>query len=153
MTIMLTIFFLLLDVISKLIVSKYLVLNNSKVIIEGFFNLTYVKNTGAAFSIFSNSTLIVTVTSLLIIGLIILYLYKNKITNKLEIVAYSLILGGAIGNFLNRIIYGYVIDFLDFRIFRHDFAIFNLADVFIVMGVGLILFCTWRNGYGNKGRR
>ena len=150
MTIILTIVFLLLDIISKFIVKKYLILNQSKVIIKNFFNLTYVKNTGAAFSIFSNSTLLVIIVSLIIIMMIILYVYKNKGTKKLEKISYALILGGAIGNLIDRIIHWYVIDFLDFYIFGYNYPIFNLADVFIVVGV-IILLIEMGVCYGIKG--
>lgn len=70
---------------------------------------------------------------------IIYYLMKNKITSKLELVSFSLIIGGSLGNLFDRIIRGYVVDFLDFRIFSYNFPIFNLADTFIVIGVLLLI--------------
>ena len=87
------------------------------------------------------------------IGGIVLYVYKNKPKYKLEKIAYSLILGGAIGNFLDRIVYGYVIDFLDFYIFGYNYPIFNLADTFIVLGVLLLIIYVWRYSDGDKGNR
>ena len=105
MLIWLTLVVILLDMVSKYIVSKLLIVNESVMIIKNFFNITYVRNTGAAFSIFSGNTFLVMVISFMIIMGIILYISKNKSSNKIEKISYSLILGGAIGNFIDRIIF------------------------------------------------
>lgn len=144
MLIWLTLVVILLDMVSKYIVSKLLIVNESVMIIKNFFNITYVRNTGAAFSIFSENTFLVMVISFMIIMGIILYISKNKPSNKIEKISYSLILGGAIGNFIDRIIYGYVRDFIEIDIFGWDYPIFNLADVFVVVGVILLVIATWR---------
>lgn len=151
--IILTLIFLLLDIVSKVLVSKYIVLEKSIKIINDFFYITYVRNTGVAWSMFSSKTILVLLVSSFIILGIVLYIYNNRPKNKLEKVAYSMILGGAIGNFVDRIIYGYVIDFIDFKIFGYDYPIFNLADSFIVIGVILLVIYTWRCNNGNKGNR
>ena len=144
MIIWLTLVVILLDMVSKYIVSRLLIVNESVMVIKNFFNITYVRNTGAAFSIFSGNTFLVMIVSFIIIIGIILYISKNKPSNKMEKVAYSLILGGAIGNFIDRIIYGYVRDFIEIDIFGWDYPIFNLADVFVVVGVILLVIATWR---------
>ena len=100
----------------------------------------------------SRSVLVLIVSSFIILG-IILHVYKNKPEKGMEKVAYSLIIGGALGNLINRITYGYVIDFIDIKIFKYDYPIFNLADSFIVIGVILLVVYTWRSENGNKGRR
>lgn len=151
--IILTLIFLLLDIVSKVLVSKYIVLEKSIKIINDFFYITYVRNTGVAWSMFSSKTILVLLVSSFIILGIILYIYNNRPKNILEKVAYSMILGGAIGNFVDRIIYGYVIDFIDIKIFGYDYPIFNLADSFIVIGVILLVIYTWRCNNGNKGNR
>ena len=144
MIIWLTLVVILLDMVSKYIISRLLIVNESVMIIKNFFNITYVRNTGAAFSIFSGNTFLVMVISFMIIMGIILYISKNKPGNKIEKISYSLILGGAIGNFIDRIIYGYVRDFIEIDIFGWDYPIFNLADVFVVVGVILLVIATWR---------
>ena len=151
--IILTLIFLIIDMISKVIVSRYILLDKSIRLINNFLYITYVRNTGAAWSMFSSrSVLVLIVSSFIILG-IILHVYKNKPEKGMEKVAYSLIIGGALGNLINRITYGYVIDFIDIKIFKYDYPIFNLADSFIVIGVILLVVYTWRSENGNKGRR
>jgi len=144
MMIILTIIFFIIDLGSKLLISNLMNVNDSIRIIRNFFYITYVRNTGAAWSIFSGKVLGLIFVSLLIIGFIIYYIYKNNPKSILEKVGYSMILGGAIGNLFDRIFYGYVIDFLDFIIFGYDYPIFNLADSFIFVGVLLLVVYTWR---------
>ena len=98
MLIFMTLIIIIFDVISKLFVSNILILNESITIIPNFFYLTYTHNYGGAWSIFDNSTLFITIVSFLIIIGIVYYLFKNIVTRKIEIVGYSLLLGGAIGN-------------------------------------------------------
>lgn len=153
MMIILIIIFLTIDIVSKIIINNSMELFDSVTVIKNFFNITYVRNTGAAWSILSDSTWLIIIISLVIIGLIILYIYKNKPKSMWEKVGYSMILGGSIGNFLDRIVYGYVVDFLDFYIFGYDYPIFNLADSFIFVGVILLIIYTWRCNDGDKSSR
>ena len=149
MMIILTIIFLIIDIVSKLIISKLMNVYDSIIVVKDFFNITYVRNTGAAWSIFEGRVLGIIVVSLIIISFIVYYISKQKVKSKLEKIGYSLILGGALGNLLDRIIYGYVIDFLDFNIFGYDYPIFNLADSFIFVGVILLIIYTWRYNDGD----
>ena len=144
---------ILIDIITKLLVSNNMLLNKSITIIPNFFYLTYARNYGGAWSIFENSTLIITIISLIVIIGIIYYLYKNKTTKKLEIIGYSLLLGGAIGNLIDRIIYGYVIDFLDFYILGYDYHIFNIADIGIVIGIILLLISVGKDVLKHDNKR
>ena len=137
---------LIIDQIVKILVSNYLILGQTTKIINNFFYLTYVQNTGAAFSILIGYRYI-----LIIITLIFLYyLYKNTKKqinpNKLAILSHGLLLGGIIGNLIDRIIYGYVIDYLDFMIFNYNFPIFNLADTFIVIGCIILVINSYAKG-------
>lgn len=145
MIISLTILFLIIDLLSKYIVSKTIAINESVVLINHFLNITYVKNTGAAWSILSSNTFLITIISIIIIVGIIFYIRKYSNQRKLEIIAYAMLLGGSIGNLFNRIINGYVIDFISINLFGWNYPIFNLADIFIVLGVMLYMVDTWRN--------
>ena len=145
--------FLMIDFISKLIIKNNMMLNSSISVIKNFFNITYVNNTGAAFSIFSGRQIFLIILGFLVLIGIIYYLRKEKLNNY-KIIYYSLLIGGIIGNLIDRIVYNYVIDFLDFKIFNYDFAIFNLADTFICIGVMLIILESIRGGLnGNKSFR
>lgn len=137
---------LIIDQIVKILVSNYLILGQTIKIINNFFYLTYVQNKGAAFSILIGYRYI-----LIIITFIFLYylhkcIKKQKSFNKLEIISYGLLLGGIIGNLIDRIIYGYVIDYFDFMIFNYNFPIFNLADSFIVIGCIILVINSYLKG-------
>ena len=106
-------------------------------LIKDVFHFTYVQNTGAAFSIFDEPDerwIFMSISTVAIIALSI-YLWKKRNDSKLLGVALSFIVGGGIGNMIDRCLLGYVIDMLDFRII--NFAIFNVADSFVCVGVGL----------------
>lgn len=135
--IIISIFILLIDQVTKALASIYLTLNKSLDIIDNFFSLTLTNNYGAAFGIFKYSNTLLIIATLII--LIILYKYmhsfKKNMRNK---IAFGFILGGVFGNLIDRIIKGYVIDFLDFKIFNYDYPVFNVADIAIVIGVILL---------------
>ena len=115
---------LIIDIISKQLVINFMLEHQSITIIKNFFYITFAQNTGVAFSALEGKVpLIIIVTSIIII--LILKYIKSTNPNKSEIICYGLIIGGAIGNLIDRIIYGYVIDFLDFNIFGYNFAIFK----------------------------
>ena len=141
----LLIFIVLLDQISKLIVDRTMPLNYSISVIEDFFNLTYIRNTGAAFGIFAGSSAalrqpFLILFSLLAIGFIIMMLRRLPEAEKGLMVALTFILGGALGNLIDRLLYGEVIDFLDFYWSRFHWPAFNVADSFITVGVTLTLY-------------
>lgn len=138
-TIIISIILLCIDQISKLLVVNLLTKTDSITIIKNFFYLTYINNDGAAFSILVGKRIFLILIAVLVIVMLIRYIKKNNIRNKLELVSISLIIGGSLGNLMDRVIRGYVIDFLDFKIFNYNFPIFNLADTFIVIGVILLL--------------
>lgn len=142
--IILSIIFFLIDLVSKIIIKEKLFLGQSIKVINNFFNITYVRNTGAAFSILSKHTYLLVFVSIFIITLVLYYINKNKPKTKIEYISYSMILGGAIGNLYDRIVYGYVIDFLDFNIFGYEYPIFNLSDSFIFVGVFILIIHIWR---------
>lgn len=138
-TIIISIILLCIDQISKLLVVNLLTKTDSITIIKNFFYLTYINNDGAAFSILVGKKIFLILIAVLVIVMLIRYIKKNNIQNKLELVSLALIIGGSLGNLMDRVVRGYVIDFLDFKIFNYNFPIFNLADTFIVIGVFLLL--------------
>ena len=145
---------LLIDMLSKVLIKHFILLGIRIKIIKGFLYITYVKNTGAAFSIFRNNTLFLIILSIVIIGLLFYYLSKKIYLSKLENISYGLILGGAIGNLFDRIIYGYVIDFIDIYIFKYDYPVFNIADMAIVIGVIILIIDLFRGEKnGDKSRK
>ena len=145
---------LLIDMLSKVLIKHFILLGIRIKIIKGFLYITYVKNTGAAFSIFRNNTLFLIILSIVIIGLLFYYLSKKTYLSKLENISYGLILGGAIGNLFDRIIYGYVIDFIDIYIFKYDYPVFNIADMAIVIGVIILIIDLFRGEKnGDKSRK
>lgn len=130
--------FVVIDQIVKILVISKLALQQSITIINNFFNITYVRNTGAAWSILSGNVLLLIMISVLALVAIYYYLIKDKELNKIDIVSYSMLIGGIIGNLIDRIVHGYVIDYLDFKIFNYNFPIFNVADTLIVISIIII---------------
>lgn len=106
-------------------------------IIQDVFHLTYAENTGMAFSLFSGQRWPLVVISIIAIGAIVFLLFKNYFETELGRWAAYCIIGGAIGNLIDRIMYGFVVDLFDFRLI--NFAIFNVADTFVCIGGGLFI--------------
>jgi len=120
-------------------------LHHSIPVIENFFSLTYIRNTGAAFGILAGSheairLPVLVVFSLVAIGFILVLLKRLPSGETGLITALAFILGGAIGNLIDRIAYGEVIDFLDFYWSGYHWPAFNLADSFITIGVLIIAY-------------
>ena len=129
---------LIIDQYSKFIVHGTLYVGDTIPIIDNFFNLTYVQNRGVTFGLFQGKIDIVSIWALVAIGLILFYFCKNfKKISFLERIAYTMIFAGAIGNMIDRLFRGFVIDMLDFRSIWS--FIFNFADVWINIGVILII--------------
>lgn len=139
LTITLSIIFMTIDQISKIIVVKNLSIHNGIEVIKNFFYLTYTNNDGAAFSILMGKRLFLILVALIIVILLLIYIKRNKPKNKYEILAYSFIIGGSLGNLIDRIVRGYVIDFISVKIFGYYFPIFNIADSLIVIGAFLLV--------------
>ena len=131
--------FILIDFIVKIIVNSNMSVYDSIIIIPNFFSITYVRNIGAAFSIMENSRILFIIIGFVALILIYKYLIMNKVLNKYLMISYSMLIGGIIGNMIDRIIYGYVIDYLSFNIFGYNAPIFNLADTFIVVSIIMLL--------------
>ena len=145
--IILSIIFLVIDQISKILIIKLLEPNEVITIIKNFFYIIYTNNPGAAFSILLGKRIFLIVVAILIIGILLYYIKKNKVDGKLNIIAFSLIIGGSLGNLIDRIVRGYVVDFISIKLGSYNFPIFNIADTLIVVGVFLLLI---GNTGGNK---
>ena len=131
---------LLLDVVSKLIIRKNISLGDGLAVIPGFFNIRHDRNTGAAFGILSDQrTLLILIT---IAALIFIFWYSFRFQNSRWMqCALGFLLGGAIGNFIDRIFLGSVVDFLQFGIEskRLFWPTFNVADVSVCIGAGMLI--------------
>ncbi len=103
-------------------------------LIPGLFHITLVLNSGVAFGLFKGKGLFFTVTSALVMAFICLYIWRTGCKDLLTLTALGLILGGAAGNLIDRVLFGYVIDFLDFRIW----PVFNIADASITIGAFIL---------------
>lgn len=131
------------DQYTKQIIYKNFYLYESISVIKGFFSITYILNPGAAFGFLANMSenyrvLFFVFVTIIAIALVIYLLIKEKIF-KIRKYAYTFILAGAFGNLIDRIWLGKVIDFLDFYIKDHHWPAFNVADIAISVGVGLLL--------------
>lgn len=131
--------FMLLDQLIKLIVTTNMNLHDEISIIPKFFSLYYIKNTGAAFSLFGNKTLFLILISLICLIVIKNYIKKLKNVTNLSIISLGLMTGGIIGNLFDRILYKSVIDYLSFNFFGYAFPVFNLADIGITVGAALLI--------------
>lgn len=134
---------LLLDQWTKGIITRAFDVHQSRTVVGGLFDLTYVRNSGAAFGLFASvdsSIKAIMLNSVAVLVFIVVSAYALRSSHKsvrLQ-VGFSLILGGAIGNLLDRVRFGYVVDFLDFSISGHHWPAFNVADSAICIGVGLL---------------
>lgn len=135
----------IIDQVTKAIVDRTMPLHYSIPIIDGFFNLTYIRNTGAAFGIFAGSHEVFRLpfligVSVLAIGFMLVMLRRLREGESGVATALSFILGGALGNLIDRILYGEVIDFLDVYWKGYHWPAFNVADSFITIGVAITLY-------------
>lgn len=142
---------ILLDQIIKYIVEIKMTLYQSITIIKNFFYISFVKNIGAAFNILSGSRIILLLFGILVTILIYIIFIKGKELNTISKVIYGLLIGGIIGNMLDRIFRGYVVDYLDFYIFKYNYPVFNLADILIVCSIFMIIIWILR-GDDNENR-
>jgi len=134
---------LFVDQWTKHAIQQRLVLYQKVEVIHGFFNLVHVRNTGGAFGIFGGErgglgSLLFVVVSLVAIGSILFLFIRLREDEKRLSLSLSLVLSGAIGNLIDRLRYGEVVDFLDFYLFSFHWPAFNIADSAICLGIGLM---------------
>ena len=141
----LILFLIAADQLTKALVARSIKLHSSRNIIPGFFNLTHIRNKGAIFGFFSRSEsllvfILLTLASLIALSLVVYFFFKAPAKQCAMKISFSLILAGALGNLIDRIFRGYVIDFLDFYIHQWHWPFFNVADSSITIGALLLLF-------------
>ncbi len=127
----------LFDQLTKLIVLSELTKVSTVELFEKVFYFTYCENTGAGFSIFAEHTEVLAIVSACVIVAMILYVVLKKPQSRMLLTALTFLVGGAIGNLIDRVRLGFVVDFLDFRLI--DFPIFNVADCFVTIGAALLI--------------
>lgn len=130
---------LALDIITKIAAEKMLILVDTIPVLEDVFHLTYVENRGIAFGIFSGGRVFFIITTVIILTALIIFLIKTDKKSRTIWLkgGATLVTSGAIGNLIERIIKGYVVDFLDFRII--NFPVFNIADIAVCVGAFMLV--------------
>jgi signal peptidase II len=136
---------IVLDQFTKFYIQKSMKLHQSIKVIDGFFDITYVLNKGAAFSFLADKPEGFTIpffviVSVIAIGIIGFLFYQTKKNDYVSLIAFALLLGGSIGNLIDRIRHGAVTDFLDFYIQQYHWPAFNVADSAITTGISLLFF-------------
>jgi signal peptidase II len=138
-----------LDQITKFMVVRTLSLGEQIPVIEGFFNLVFIYNRGAAFGLFANLSpkfawIFFIITTSLVLGVVAYLWWRLPDDQTLAVVGFSLIFTGAVGNLIDRIRLGQVIDFLDFHIGRYHWPAFNVADSLVCIGAGFLVWFIFR---------
>ena len=134
----------LLDQTTKKIVTQGMTQHETITVVPDFLNITYIHNRGAVFGLGSSVTSPylswgLSILSVVSLAVILVYFLRLNVRNQWTFFGLALVLGGAIGNLYDRLRYGYVIDFVDIHWFEHHWPFFNVADMSICVGVGLLL--------------
>ena len=127
-----------LDQYTKYLAATKLIHYDTIPLIQDVFHLTFVKNRGAVFGIMQNQQCFFIIVTFIILMVMIYYIISKRPDSKLLMSCISMVIGGAIGNLIDRILRGYVVDFLDFTLI--NFPVFNIADSFVVIGAILLSY-------------
>ena len=138
-----TILIIVLDQIIKNLFCSTMRLGEIIILLPQFFSFTLVKNTGVAFSLFAGSQIPIIILTILVVIILYIRIQKQKM-NQWNVLSYGLLYGGIMGNLIDRIVRGGVVDYLDFTILGYPFPIFNLADICVVCGAFLLAFTIWK---------
>ena len=130
---------ILLDQVTKILALQYLAPAGSYPLWENVLHLTYVENTGAAFGLLQDHRWVFLVISTVALSGMIVYMFLNKTKHPLETTAVAFIVGGGIGNMIDRLARGFVVDFVDVKCIPYWKYIFNVADIFVCVGCGLFI--------------
>ena len=146
----LSVLFVIIDQFIKIFISSKMILNQSFILIKKLLSINLVHNTGAAFSILSGSRILLILIGILALVGVSLYIKRSDYLSDISILTYSLLIGGILGNLIDRIVYGYVIDYISFNIFGYNFPVFNIADICIVISIILIIVSIIREDLWNS---
>ena len=144
------IFIIALDQISKIIITSAFSEGQGVNVIKGVLDFTFVKNEGAAFGMLQGARVFFIIITVFAVGAAIIYLVKVRPSSRLERTAICFLAGGAIGNFIDRLVLGYVRDFISVEFI--DFPVFNIADCFVCIGAGLYVLYTLLDFSRNKNK-
>lgn len=142
----------LFDQWTKWLIVKNMELGQSITLIDGFLSITSHRNKGAAWGILQDQMIFFYIITVIVVIGLIYYLHKHTADSLLQRIAIAFILGGAIGNFIDRLFRKEVVDFIDVMIFTYDYPIFNVADSFLFIGVVIFLIATFYDERKKKGR-
>jgi len=136
---LITICITVLDQATKLWVRADFALGESREVIPGFFHFTHLQNPGAAWGMFGGHNTVLTVLSIVMLAVIFIFRRSFLSDTWEHRIALGLMAGGILGNLMDRVRFGYVVDFLDFNIFGYPWPVFNVADSAICVGVGIYI--------------
>ncbi len=133
-------FVIFLDQLTKLLIRRSFQPNESVPMISSILHLTYVTNTGSAFGLFRGFNLIFIIFSIIVVIAVFYFIRQAKENRKALQLSLGLLMGGTIGNLVDRLLYGYVTDFIDFRVW----PVFNVADSAVTVSVIFLIILLWR---------
>lgn len=136
----LTTILVIIDQLTKYLTVENIALYEVVEVIPNILSFTYIQNSGAAFSILERQMLFFYIVSVIVIAFLLYYMYTEAQNNKILGILLSIVLAGTIGNFIDRLLYQYVIDMIQLEFV--NFAIFNVADMFLTVGVALLFIYT-----------
>lgn len=143
----------IIDQIIKFLITANFNVDEGVLLIPVFFSIVRVHNTGAAWSIMSENTLILILLSLVALVAIYFFFIKNNKLGKIESITIGVLIGGILGNLIDRVFRGYVVDYLFFQIFEYNFPVFNFADICIVISAIVLLFLQLRGSRENENNK
>ena len=138
-TVVVTLLILAIDQLTNYLIAAKMTIGDSYTVIPHFLNITSHRNNGAAWGILSGKMGFFVIITLIILAILIIFYIKEAKGNLFMQIALSLLFAGAIGNFIDRLFHGEVVDFIDTNIFGYDFPIFNVADSSLTVGVIFII--------------
>ena len=145
-------FAIIIDMASKWFVAHTMFLNESRPLLGDFLRITFVKNSGSAFGFFSGhraALIMISIVAILLLGYLIV---RSRERSCLSLVSLGLVLGGALGNLIDRVRVGRVIDFLDVGLGRHRWPVFNFADACVTVGVVILAVSLYTGGEKAAGK-